>query len=234
MNWYKTAISKSIEFEDIFDVSNNQWQEISDRMVELGYDFRGGKDTKEIFEKILERSGEIKESIYQDHYNVFKDVVGFSLEGEELASRTHLDRAINGFSDAYGDYYVFGITDDFREAGYMIPDGRMLDFSGKSEGGLAGTRSYDHRQINIVFDESFEKSYEPMIQFMKEGNIRIVNDALDILVLPTENQFKTIAKFVKYYNGNVRISIGENDEIYKDFPIGTNPIFVINWIKKQF
>jgi hypothetical protein len=41
----------------------------------------------------------------------------------------------------------FGLTDDPLEAGYVLSDGRMLDFSGKKEGGQPGTRSYDHREV---------------------------------------------------------------------------------------
>jgi len=42
---------------------------------------------------------------------------------------------------------VFGTTGDYNEAGYLLPDGQLLDFSGKREGGTPGTRSYDHRDI---------------------------------------------------------------------------------------
>jgi hypothetical protein len=38
---------------------------------------------------------------------------------------------------------AFGVTDDPREAGYILPDGQMLDFSG----GQLGMRNMDHRQL---------------------------------------------------------------------------------------
>lgn len=41
----------------------------------------------------------------------------------------------------------FGLTDDPREAGYILADGSMLDFSGKNEGGAPGRRAYDHREV---------------------------------------------------------------------------------------
>lgn len=41
----------------------------------------------------------------------------------------------------------FGVTDDPFEAGYVLRDGRMLDFSGKRQGGTPGLRSYDHRDV---------------------------------------------------------------------------------------
>lgn len=58
----------------------------------------------------------------------------------------------------------FGETKDIREAGYVLPDGVMLDFSGRHEldpgsdsSFLAGRRTTDHRainQISFVYDEN--------------------------------------------------------------------------------
>ena len=44
-----------------------------------------------------------------------------------------------------------GTTDDLYEAGYVLPDGELLDFSGKREGGPAGGRAEDHRQLGQFF-----------------------------------------------------------------------------------
>lgn len=41
----------------------------------------------------------------------------------------------------------FPRTFDCREAGFILEDGDMLDFSGKREGGTPKTRSLDHREI---------------------------------------------------------------------------------------
>jgi len=46
----------------------------------------------------------------------------------------------------------FGVTTDLREAGYLLEDGSLLDFSGKREGGSPRTRGYDHREISRVID----------------------------------------------------------------------------------
>lgn len=46
---------------------------------------------------------------------------------------------------------TFGLTKDVREAGYILPDGKMLDFSGRHEGAadqdVRGARSVDHSQV---------------------------------------------------------------------------------------
>ena len=41
----------------------------------------------------------------------------------------------------------FRTTGDYREAGYVTPDGRMLDLSGKRQGGMPGVRYMDHREV---------------------------------------------------------------------------------------
>lgn len=40
-----------------------------------------------------------------------------------------------------------GTTSSPNEAGYIMRDGRMLDLSGKRDGGPAGVRYMDHREV---------------------------------------------------------------------------------------
>lgn len=44
----------------------------------------------------------------------------------------------------------FGLTDNFYEAGWIMPDGKLIDFSGKNEGGTPNRRPLDHRDIGQV------------------------------------------------------------------------------------
>ena len=46
---------------------------------------------------------------------------------------------------------IFGLTDNIAEAGWLLDNGDMLDFSGKREGGSAGVRNLDHRDIGRAF-----------------------------------------------------------------------------------
>lgn len=52
----------------------------------------------------------------------------------------------------------FGLTNDVREAFYVLPDGRMLDGSGRHWGGdersVAGQRQVDHSDISEVIDDA--------------------------------------------------------------------------------
>ncbi len=70
----------------------------------------------------------------------------------------------------------FGVTEYCQEAGFILEDGTMLDFSGKNEGAPAGMRHRDHREIKNVFDRKHEPSLEEksttelMDLFMQRAN----------------------------------------------------------------
>ena len=83
----------------------------------------------------------------------------------------------------------FGTTDKLTEAGYILEDGRMLDFSGKNDGGTPNTRNYDHREINRAINNeqltkeerefSKESTYNDVFLFMdktKATRVDFLND----------------------------------------------------------
>jgi hypothetical protein len=110
----------------------------------------------------------------------------------------------------------YGITNDPREAGYIMNDGTMLDFSGRHyspgyEKGkpipgqpdhLKGMKNVDHREVNIKALFNDERSYDPnerMLKFEIEGNgIRVSGGENDVSVMlqdgqnPTEEQWNRI------------------------------------------
>lgn len=100
---------------------------------------------------------------------------------------------------------IFGITDDFRECGYITIYGDMLDFSEKRIGGPPHTRNADHRQINDA-DIS-------MIEFMEMGNIRFKSECngFEVTRPLTKYQKNALFKFIEQYG---------DDEIYVDLNFG--------------
>lgn len=92
----------------------------------------------------------------------------------------------------------FGITNDVREAFYILPDGTMLDGSGRHWGGderdVAGTRQVDHADIAEVLDSSGAKA---MYEFMgKTGAMRFDANAriASIARKPTVRQLAVLNK----------------------------------------
>lgn len=108
---------------------------------------------------------------------------------------------------------TFGVTDDIREGGYILPDGRMLDFSGrhmrqdayKREGDLwialdrdpaSGLRAVNHAQI-----------FETMEEFSNKGAIRMdgKNGTVYLTRRPTARQEAVIRQIAE---ANDFVSVG--------------------------
>lgn len=122
-------------------------------------------------------------------------------ENEQKAGMTADDRRKAAVKE-------FGYTPYFYDAGYLLPNGKMLNFSGE-KGQHYGTRGQDHRAIGMVYD-SLQGS-QAMNAFMNEGNIRVVAESpgLDISkeASLTSAQYKTIKEMVYEYQDKGRFLI---------------------------
>ncbi len=88
------------------------------------------------------------------------------ITNEELAKLNPKDKLVTKSIKEFGE------TFDCREAGYILEDSTMLDFSGKKEGGTAHTRNYDHREIvrALELGDKGIGGTEAMIFMEKQGN----------------------------------------------------------------
>ncbi len=117
----------------------------------------------------------------------------------------------------------FGVTSDLREAGYILPDGTMLDFSGRHElfgaddSGISGKRATDHRgisQIAYAYDaegNEVDTGVETtMPDFIERGAIRIDANAgtINLSVKPTAAQRKTLQRLIQRNGGDVSVDYG--------------------------
>ena len=88
-------------------------------------------------------------------------------------------------------------TDDVRKAGYLLPDGRMLDFSGGDT-----RRTVDHREVKDVFGPAElgrdAKPAQYMNRFIAEGNVRVMAETpgvdMSAETPPTRQQLREIEK----------------------------------------
>ena len=139
----------------------------------------------------------------------------------------------------------FGTTRDLREAGYVLPDGAMLDFSGRhmvsgDSSFLNGRRSVDHRDIA---DLNFERDGNTptgrnvsMADFISRGAIRIDGESgsVNLAVKPTDAQFSVIRRIAERTGGEMYIDFGANDtEHYAEYD-GARPDRVVNDIRRYF
>ena len=133
----------------------------------------------------------------------------------------------------------FGYTTDFREAGYLLPNGKMLNFSGE-KGRHYGSRGEDHRGIGIIYASSKYQGGEAMMQFMRDGNIRVMAETPGVDLIstkePTAEQYAAIRNMARrfareeYFNVDFTDERGYNaDSIEYDGRV--NPEKIVNDIK---
>lgn len=135
----------------------------------------------------------------------------------------------------------FGKTYKWSETGYLLRNGAKLDFSGRHEGGSGGYRSVDHRDISDAFDGEYgDGSYSgAMVQFMREGNIRISPESggINLQVMPSKAQESALDDFISRERGEVTMDIDNaNGETIAsvEYPRGTRASKVLNDIRNYF
>ncbi len=135
----------------------------------------------------------------------------------------------------------FGRTYSWKETGYLTRSGKKLDFSGRHEGGRGGYRSVDHRDIRDAIGEDYGgDSYSgAMVQFMREGNIRIMpeSDGINLSVMPTEAQINALEDYISRARGEVILDLDDingNTVSSTEYPRGTRASKVLSDIKTFF
>ena len=145
--------------------------------------------------KLLDRKDKLKKDINQLQKQLENERVDTELAKERAAIEK------SGLSEA--DYFrsqaveVFGYTPYFYDAGYILPNGKMLNFSGE-KGKHFGSRGEDHRAIGQVYANT--QGSDALVRFMSDGNIRIMAESpgidLTTAVEPTASQYNTISRFI--------------------------------------
>ena len=90
----------------------------------------------------------------------------------------------------------FGTTSEFERAGYILPDGQMLDFARNDK-----TRDTDHREIMSAFGPAeVSEGTDALNKFLADGNVRVMAEApgVDLAAdkAPTAAQLEQIREMV--------------------------------------
>ena len=90
----------------------------------------------------------------------------------------------------------FGTTSEFERAGYILPDGQMLDFARNDK-----SRDTDHREIMSVFGPAeVSEGTDALNKFLADGNVRVMAEApgVDLAAdkAPTAAQMEQIREMV--------------------------------------
>ncbi|MBS7276361.1 MAG: hypothetical protein KIG76_07645 [Eubacteriales bacterium] len=153
--------------------------------------------------------------------------------------RTAIEKS--GLSEA--DYFrkqavkEFGYTPYFYDAGYIMPNGKMLNFSGE-KGRHYGSRGQDHRAIGTIYADT--EGTDALVRFMNDGNIRIMAETpgLDISAStePSKEQYTTIRRFANEFSDGGYFAVDLSDENGKtvgtlEYEGNINPTRIVNDIK---
>lgn len=108
----------------------------------------------------------------------------------------------------------YGTTTNYNEVGYIDLDGKMIDFSGKRNGGSSNYRGMDHREMNADGVSWYD--------YVKMGNIRMYPESggFEIEKKPTPAQQKALLKFLQ----NNQVARTEGSFIGISKSIGNNHI----------
>jgi hypothetical protein len=180
-------------------------------------------------------------TVFADGENVNGD---YSLKGTENGKKRY---SLKEYTDEEkkqhrkdADEY-FGHTYKWSETGYILTNGKKLDFSGRHEGGPGGYRTVDHRDIRDALGDDYGGSdYSgSMVQFMSEGNIRISPESggINLSVMPTKNQLDSLSDFISHNRGEVILDLDTPDGqtvSSTEYPRGTHANKVLADIKAYF
>lgn len=133
----------------------------------------------------------------------------------------------------------FGLTNNFNVAGYMLPDGSLLNFGDPAN---PTTRAEDHRAIEGVIMENgteYENRWEYLADFMNEGAIRLLPEyaGINLMKAPTKEQRQRLMDFIYKYNGEVILEIADerlNNVAYVEYDRKTAPARIFRDIDGYF
>lgn len=187
----------NVRFTSTRYISNDLWQAITKEFKKLGYDFKDWRQTKEYFSSILESPGSNKGILLNDDQaKVINKLFNKNQKEEVEIDRTEEYKKIAANAEKH-----YGTTSNWNKAAYLTVNGKLIDFSdGQSY------RVKDHREISEVLNLSEDAGYsDGLIEFMKEGNIRLQTYGIDIAVKPNQAQKSMLRTFFNKLEGEVTV-----------------------------
>ena len=149
-----------------------------------------------------------------------------------------------------------GITRNISEAGYALPDGSLLDFSGRHQmqdsyemrGGSwvpkdgkkdwqAGSRNVDHREIQFDGPQPDATSGgDMMVAYQKLGAMRVdaTSSLVDMEVRPTSAQESVIRRIAEQNGGNITVDLQDGNRKSGLFYEGAKPQKVLGDIRRFY
>lgn len=142
------------------------------------------------------------DSIPQKEISVNREFSDADLGLSEYDGKLYSDREITPITEAETKDLEnhFGTTGNFRVAGYLLTDGKLLDFSGKHWGDTTSrSRQVDHRDVQEVLGRG-NNGIADMVDMIGSGNIRLMPEVggINLAVYPNEKQRKVLSVYINY------------------------------------
>lgn len=160
-------------------ITEEQMSAILLRLNYLGYDFPDTESVREYFSPDI--------LLREDQSGAVISV----MENRPMRKRNSPETVRNTMERAKKR---FGCTRDWKKAGYILPDGTLLDFSDGQY-----RRIMDHREITCVVRGLKDDSRSAgMIRFMNLGAIRCQENGIDISTVPTRAQERVLREWARH------------------------------------
>lgn len=158
-------------------ITENQYKQILSKFRYLGcINFSTTAQIREYFNKHVFLTKEQTQAVIE---TLNTPAINASARNDNI--KTDIDAVIN----------TFGLTDSWSKAGFILPDGRLLDLSENTD-----HRTNDHRIISRVIKAADPSS--SLMKFMSYGIVRVIDTGIDTTQQLTDSQIKTIEHHLKY------------------------------------
>lgn len=212
-------------------IQNTTWSQIAKEFKKLGYtDITNGNIAKQTFTRLIENSPYGYYIFNDDQAQAIEKIFGLNTKDMQQDKTVSPEKASNIAKKAEKQ---FGTTNNFKLAGYLDVNGKLLDFS---EG--QGYRVQDHREISEILELPEDADYsDGLIEFMAEGNIRLQEYGIDIAVKPNSKQRSVLRDFFNSLDGEVTVDFSNvnGDSIGSaEYVQGTASTRILNDIDNYF
>lgn len=202
------------------DFPDDRLEQFSNRLKAKGYDSRGAEDAKRMLGQRKSDDGLVR--LDGDQATAAREALKQSMPADKRITPKRMAKF------AQKARKVFGTTENYKEAGWLLPEGDLLDFSGKRDGGSPGMRAYDHRDISRVEEDNSASNRLAFDDFKKGGFIRLFPESsgFEIHAKPTPAQAAELRNWIDYHKGDaIPVDVGRGwGGVY---PPKTSPVRIL-------
>ena len=206
-----TVEGEEVYFSNPAALSEDEWKTLWKESEKIGYCFRNVQEYRAYYTELndeLSSKGEKPLALRNDQKDSIARYIGIPTSNNEF-----MEKAATYIKEAE-EYY--GSTDVYSYVGYITPNGVWLNFNDSPK--YSDCRTLDHRDVIQIIPA--ETQNDALIQFLAIGNIRCMEQGIDIMRRPTKVQRKSLMRFIREVlrnEGHVTVDFsGNNGHVYEN------------------